>query len=29
MRGFLGLGAKREKKRERPLGPGSGVRRTI
>jgi hypothetical protein len=28
MRGFLGLDAKREKKRERPLGPGSGVRRT-
>ncbi len=29
MRGFLGLDAKREKKRERPLGPGSGVRPTI
>jgi hypothetical protein len=29
MRGFLGLGAKREKKRQRPLCPGSGVRRAI
>jgi hypothetical protein len=29
MRGFLGLDAKREKKRERPLGPGSGARRMI
>ena len=29
MRGFLGLDAKREKKRERPLGRGSSVRPTI